>query len=174
MWKKSKKIWYIMYCIFAKNLPYSRRGKLFKKLRYFFAKRIFNEIGKNVNIETGAIFNPNIKIGDNSSIGVRCELVGNVEIGKNVMMGPEVIFYTQNHQFRDKNKTIMEQGYEKEEKIIVEDDVWIGRRVIILPGVTIKKGTVIGAGAIVTKTFPEYSIIAGNPAKVIGFRGEKK
>ena len=172
MWKINKKVWYIMYCIFGKNLPYSRRGKIFKKIRYFFAKKIIKEIGNNVNIETGAVFNPKIKIGDNSGIGVRCEIVGTVEIGKNVMMGPEVIFYTQNHQFKDKSKTIIEQGYEKEKKIIIEDDVWIGRRVIILPGVTIKKGTVIGAGAIVTKTFPEYSIIAGNPAKIIGHRGE--
>lgn len=173
MWSGKKKFWYIMYCIFAKNLPYSRRGKLFKNLRAFFASKVINEMGKNVNIETGAIFNPNISIGDNSGIGVKCELVGNVEIGKNVMMGPEVIFYTINHQFKDKNKTIIEQGYDEEKKIIVEDDVWIGRRVIILPGVTLKKGTVVGAGAIVTKTFPEYSVIAGNPAKIIGSRGGK-
>lgn len=170
MWSAKRKFWYIMYCVFAKNLPYSRRGKIFKKLRYFFTSKVIKKIGKNVNIETGAIYNPNITIGDNSGIGVRCELVGNVEIGKNVMMGPEVIFYTQNHQYKDKNKTIMEQGYAPEKKIVIEDDVWIGRRVIILPGVTVKKGTVIGAGAIVTKTFPEYSVIAGNPAKAIGTR----
>lgn len=170
MWNFKNKFWYIMYCIFAKKLPYSRRGKIFKKLRYFFASKVIKKIGKNVNIETGAIFNPNITIGDNSGIGVRCELVGSVDIGKNVMMGPEVIFYTQNHQFKDKNKSIISQGYDKEKKITVEDDVWIGRRVIILPGVTLKKGTVVGAGSIVTKTYPEYSVIAGNPAKIIGTR----
>jgi len=170
MWSINKKFWYIMYCVFAKKLPYSRRGIIFKKLRYFFASKVIKKIGKNVNIENGAIFNPNISIGDNSGIGVRCELVGNIEIGNNVMMGPEVVFYTQNHQFKNRNKTIIEQGYDEEKKIVIEDDVWIGRRVIILPGVTIKKGTVVGAGAIVTKTFPEYSVIAGNPAKVIGKR----
>ena len=172
MWNKKNKIWYILYAIFAKNLPYSRRGKIFKKAREFFAKRIVKKMGKNVNIETGAIFNPNIEIGDNSSIGVRCELVGTVIIGKDVMMGPEVVFNSINHKFEDKDKVMREQGYAQEEKIIVEDDVWIGRRAIILPGVTIKKGSVVGAGAIVTKTFPEYSIIAGNPAKIIKKRGE--
>lgn len=172
MWNKRNKFWYIMYSIFAKNLPYSRRGKIFKKMRAFFTKKVIKKMGENVNIETGAIFNPNIEIGDNSSIGVRAELIGNVKIGKNVMMGPEVIFYTQNHKFNDKDRTIIEQGYDIEKQIVVEDDVWIGRRVIILPGVTIKKGTVIGAGSIVTKTFPEYSVIAGNPAKVIKIRGE--
>lgn len=170
MWSKKDKFYYILYRICAKNLPYSRRGKIFKKIRVFFAKKIMKKVGKNVNIETGALFNPQVEIGDNSGVGVNCELVGKVIIGKNVMMGPEVIFYSINHEFRNKNLTIIEQGYQKEEPVVVEDDVWIGRRAIILPGVTIKKGTVVGAGAIVTKTFPEYSIIAGNPAKVIGER----
>lgn len=170
MWSRKDKFYYILYGIFAKNLPYSRRGKIFKKARVFFAKKIMKRVGNNVNIETGALFNPQVEIGDNSGVGVNCELVGKVVIGKNVMMGPEVIFYSINHEFRNKNLTIIEQGYQKEEPVVVEDDVWIGRRAIILPGVTIKKGTVIGAGAIVTKTFPEYSIIAGNPAKIIGER----
>lgn len=170
MWTKKDRIFYVLYAILAKRMPYSRRGKVFKMCRVFFAKKIMKKVGKNVNIETGALFNPNVEIGDNSGIGVNCELVGKVIIGKNVMMGPEVVFYSINHEFRDKNRTIIEQGYQNEKPITVEDDVWIGRRAIILPGVTIKKGTVVGAGAIVTKTFPEYSIIAGNPAKVIGER----
>lgn len=174
MWNKKNKIWYILYSIFAKKLPYSRRGKFFKSMRGFFAKKIMKKVGTNVNIETGAIFNPAVEIGDNSSIGVNCEIIGKAIIGKDVMMGPEVILYAQNHKYSDSEKKIMEQGYEEEKGVIIEDDVWIGRRAIILPGVTIKKGTVIGAGAIVTKTFPEYSVIAGNPAKVIKMRGEKK
>lgn len=170
MWNFQNKFVYILYVLFAKKLPYSRRSKLSKKLRSFFAKKIMLSVGKNINIETGAIFNPNVTIGDNSTIGVNCEVIGKATIGKNVLMGPEVVLYAQNHKFKDKNMLICDQGYDKEKGVVIEDDVWIGRRVIILPGVTIKKGTVIGAGAIVTKTFPEYSIIAGNPAKVIGNR----
>ncbi len=172
MWNKRNKFWYVMYSIFAKNLPYSRRGKFFKWIRVFFAKKIIKKIGKNVNIETGAIFTPNVEIGDNSSIGVKAEIVSSVKIGNNVMMGPEVVIYSLNHKFQDRDKTIIEQGYSEDEIVTIEDDVWIGRRAIILPGVTVKKGTVIGAGAIVTKSFPEYSVIAGNPAKVIKTRGE--
>ena len=170
MWNIKKKIYWVLYTIFAKNLTYSRRSKFAKKLRCFFAKGILNRVGKNVNIEKGAIFNPNVSIGDNSGIGVNCELNGKIDIGNNVLMGPEVVFYTTNHEFIDKDKTIISQGYRDEKPIIIEDDCWIGRRAIILPGVKISKGTVVGAGAIVTKDFPEYSIIAGNPAKEIGRR----
>lgn len=173
MWNKKNKVWYVLYTVFAKKLPISRRGKVFKKVRAFFAKKIINSMGENVNIERGACFNPEVRIGNNSGIGVNCELNGNVTIGNNVLMGPEVVFYTQNHEFSDIQKTIIEQGYKEERPIIIEDDCWIGRRAIILPGVRIAKGTIIGAGAIVTKSFPQYSIIAGNPAKIIGKRGEK-
>ena len=85
-------------------------------------------------------------------------------------MGPEVIFYTSNHKFADKDIPIIKQGSTQEKPIVIEDDCWIGRRCIILPGVRISKGTIVGAGAIVTKQFPEYSIIGGNPAKIIGKR----
>lgn len=144
MWSVKTKIWYLLYSLFAKNMPISRRGKVFKKTRYFFAKKILKSIGNNVNIEKGACFNPKVKIGNNSGIGVNCELNGDISIGHNVLMGPEVVFYTQNHEFIDTKKTIIEQGYRQEEPIVVEDDCWIGRRAIILPGVKIAKGTIVG------------------------------
>lgn len=170
MWNFRTKFIYVLYVIFAKRLPYSRRSNFAKRMRAFFAKKIMIKVGDNVNIETGATFNPNIEIGDNSTIGVNCEIIGKAKIGNNVLMGPEVILYAQNHKFKDKNTPICNQGYDEEKGVLIEDDIWIGRRVIILPGVTVKKGTVIGAGSIVTKTFPEYSVIAGNPAKIIGNR----
>lgn len=172
MWSFKKKIYWILYSIFGKNLPISRRGKIFKTIRVFFAKKILKKMGKNVNIEKGAFFNPNVEIEENSGIGINCELNGKVIIGKNVMMGPECVFYTYNHEFKNIDIPIMQQGFSNEKKIIIEDNCWIGRRCIILPGVKISRGTVIGAGSIVTKSFPENSIIAGNPAKIIGKRGK--
>lgn len=171
MWSIKAKLWYILYGFFAKKLPISRRSKIFKRARYFFAKHVIKKMGNNVNIERGAVFNPNVEIGDNSGIGINCELNGTIKIGNNVMMGPEVVFYTTNHEFKAITKNIMDQGYTKEKPITIGDDCWIGRRAIILPGVELKKGTIVGAGAIVTKSFPEYSIIGGNPAKIIGKRG---
>lgn len=170
MWNYKKKIWYLLYCIFAKKLPISRRGKIFRIIRYFFTKKIIQKIGKNVNVERNAFFNPKVEIGDNSGIGIDCELNGKIKIGDNVLMGPEVVFYTQNHEFKDKNRLIINQDFRKEEQIEIGNDCWIGRRTIILPGVNIGEGCVIGAGSIVTKSFEPYSIIAGNPAKCIGRR----
>ncbi len=174
MWNLSKKIYWIMYCLFAKNLPISRRSKLFKVSRSFFANKILKKTGENINIEKGAIFNPNVEIGNNSGIGIDCQLNGKVIIGNNVLMGPECIFYTKNHKFKDPNINIIDQGYTEEKEIIIEDDCWIGSRVIVLPGVKISKGMVVGAGSILTKTFPEYSVVAGNPAKIIGKRELEK
>lgn len=170
MWNKREKIWYILYSLFAKKLPVSRRFILGKKIRFFFAKRIMKNVGIGVNIEHNAEFTPNVEIGDFSGIGVDCEILGPTVIGKNVMMGPEVIIYTRNHKFTKKEVPIQEQGFEDYKPVIISDDVWIGRRVIILPGVNIGKGCVIGAGSIVTKSFPPYSVIGGNPAKLIKTR----
>lgn len=62
------------------------------------------------------------------------------------------------------------QGWADEKPVVIEDDVWIGLRVTILPGVTIGKGSVIGASAVVTKSVPPYSVVAGNPAKIVKTR----
>ncbi len=83
------------------------------------------------------------------------------------MMGPDVLIYTTNHEFRNKDIPMQQQGYQPERPVSIGNDVWIGARVIILPGVTIGDGCVIGAGAVVTKDVPAYSVCAGNPAKVV-------
>lgn len=165
-----KKLLRVLYIVFAKRLPVSYHCNFAKKIRCFFAKRIIKRCGENVNIEHGAVFSDLIEIGDNSGIGVNCEINGSVKIGKNVMMGPEVVIYTSNHSFKDINIPMNEQGYSLENPVEIEDDVWIGRRVIILDGVKIGKGSIIGAGSIVTKSIEPYSIVGGNPAKVIKSR----
>ncbi|MEC6747651.1 DapH/DapD/GlmU-related protein [Marinilactibacillus sp. XAAS-LB27] len=145
-----------------------------KKIRSFFARKIIDKVtGKNINIEKGAIFDRTIEIGDNSGIGVDCKLYGKVIIGDNVMMGPEVIIYTSNHNFKDTTIPMNLQGHEEESPVIIGNDVWIGSRVTILPGVNIGDGAVIGTGAIVTKDVSKFSIVAGNPAKQINSRLKK-
>ncbi len=112
----------------------------------------------------------NISIGDDSSIGERARVLGKITIGKGVMMGEEVIIMTQNHKFDRTDIPMCQQGFQKEEPVIIEDDVWIGARVLILPGVKVGKGSILAAGAVVTKDVPEYTIVGGNPARVIKMR----
>jgi maltose O-acetyltransferase len=91
-------------------------------------------------------------------------------MGENVIMAPFVQIYTNNHRCTNIDIPICYQGSTDERPVIIEDDVWIGCSVIILPGCHIGKGAVVGAGAIVTKSVPEFAIVAGNPAKVIKYR----
>ena len=83
-------------------------------------------------------------------------------------MGPECMIFTSNHGI-EKGELIIKQKNTIED-VIIEDDVWIGARSIILPGVKLKKGSVIAAGSIVTKSVDSYAIVGGNPAKLIKYR----
>lgn len=94
---------------------------------------------------------------------------GEVFIGKNVLIGPNVQIISYTHNFKERNKTIKEQGIEKK-RIIIEDDVWIGASAIILPGVKISKGSVIGANSVVTKDTEPYSINVGVPSIKVSLR----
>lgn len=89
-------------------------------------------------------------------------------------MGPDVVIISHNHIFSDLTKPMTLQGLEKPRRVIIEDDVWIGARVIILPGRKIGKSAIIGAGSVVTKDVPEYAIVGGNPSRILKYRGSKK
>jgi maltose O-acetyltransferase len=87
------------------------------------------------------------------------------------MMGPEVIILDRNHIFADPSRPIGGQGETESRPPVLGNNIWIGTRVIILPGVVVGDGAIIGAGAVVTKDVAPYTIVAGNPARVIGIRG---
>jgi maltose O-acetyltransferase len=161
----------IFYYAAAKNLPSSvgRFGKIFAALRRIPCQAIFKKAGKNINIERGAHFGSglNIEIGDQSGIGQHCRLHGPVKIGAYVMMGPEVMMFTSNHEFSRTDIPMCRQGNTAPQQIIIEDDVWIGARALILPGVLIGRGSIIAAGSVITKNVESYSIVGGNPAKLI-------
>jgi maltose O-acetyltransferase len=108
-------------------------------------------------------------MGDNSGIGVNCR-VRKAVLGKNVMMGPEVVFIAQNHNAEDPDRPLQEQGWITYDPVVVGDNTWIGTRVIVLPGRKIGKCVIVGAGAVVTKDIPDYAIVGGNPARIIRFR----
>lgn len=170
MWNKKNKLLYILYKITASWLPETRHFPLGGRYRAFLTSLIIKKSGNCINIERGAEFTPDLKIGDHSGIGVNCKIYGPVEIGNNVLMGPEVIVYTVSHYFENANILIREQGYKELQPVHIGNDVWIGRRVMILPGVSIGNGVVIGAGAVVTKDIPDYAVVGGVPSKIIKWR----
>ena len=163
-----RNIGFILYNCFAKYLPVSfsciNIGQ--KKIRSLCGKLLLDKCGNNVNIEKGAIFSTRVQLGNNSGIGIRSSIGGKCIIGDDVLMGPECVIYTRNHCFSDTTKTIRGQGFQKEEPVYIGDDVWIGGRVTILPGVHIGNHCIIGAASVVTKDIPDWSIACGNPAVV--------
>lgn len=167
-----KGIYYQLYRMVASKMPisYHLGGKQSMKIRYFLAKRFVSQCGTNVNFEKGSQFGSDFVIGDNSGVGIAAQISTGVTIGKHVMMGPEVVMLTAGHRHDRLDVPMGMQGGDEISPIVIEDDVWIGQRVIILPGVTIGHGSIIGAGAVVTKSFPPYSVIGGNPAKLIKTR----
>lgn len=163
----AKTLAFVFYHVIAKHLPVSYSvfgGYIGAPLRRICAKAMLSSCGKKVNIEKGAEFSTASTIGDNSGIGINASL-GVVHIGNNVLMGKECICITRNHQFIDRNKLIIEQGYTPDEPIYIGNDVWIGHRVTILPGVHIADGCVIGAGTVVSKSTEPYGVYVGNPAR---------
>ncbi|MDD3296625.1 MAG: acyltransferase [Candidatus Omnitrophica bacterium] len=131
------------------------------------------QFGPNVQIYAAGSGNESIEIKDNtafnSNVMINADQGGKITIGNDVLVGPNVVFRASNHVFSNRNIPIRDQGH-KAGLIRVDDDVWIGANAIILPDVTIGKGAIIAAGAVVTKKVDEYAIVAGVPAKQIGTR----
>jgi len=174
-----RSLWYYFYYGFAQHLPASYRfqpfGNIAKLCRSAACKRIFRYCGLHVNIEKGANFFTGweIEVGDYSSLGMNCMIPYDLKVGKDVMMGPDVIIIGDNHCYDKRDIPMRLQGYKDYPPVHIEDDVWIGARALILPGVRIGKGAIIGAGAVITKDIPPYSICGGNPARVIRFRDQQ-
>ena len=111
-------------------------------------------------------------IGDYTRVGIHCTVIGPVCIGNHVNLAQGITVTALNHTFKDTSKRIDEQGISTK-PVVIGDDVWIGANAVILPDVTIGRHVVVAAGAVVTKDVPDYSLVAGVPAKVIRFLNEK-
>ncbi len=171
---KKLSFFFLYYFIF-KHFPSSSfflLGNFSKKMRYLCCRNFFRRCGHHVNIDRNVSFGTGfgLEIGDNSGIGKNGSVPADIKIGKDVMIGPDVKILASNHKFDNIHIPMRLQGNTPPLQTTIEDDVWIGTNVLILPGRTIKKGSIIAAGTVLTKDFPEYSIAGGNPSRLIRSR----
>lgn len=115
-----------------------------------------------------------IVLGRDVHVGERCclwagDTTGRIVLGDKVLLAPEV-FITASNYGTAPGVPVMDQP-KREADVVVGDDVWLGARVVVLPGVTIGDGAVVGAGSVVTKDVPAGAIAVGTPARVVGERG---
>lgn len=157
-------------------------GKIRRSIRYSKLKRKYSinispsSVVYNVNFagcgkieeDSRLIGDELIYVGKNIYINAGCHLLGNITIGDDVMIGPKVIMWSRDHGVSIDQ--VMRLQSHIDCPINIGNDVWIGAGAIILKGVSIKNGAVVGAGSIVTKDVCENTIVAGNPAKIIGVR----
>ncbi|MBF0145478.1 MAG: acyltransferase [Magnetococcales bacterium] len=146
------------------------------QIRSFAFRYLFKKRGKGFFTSPGVrlLHCYNIEIGDRCSLNYNVILNGRggLIIGDDFTSGPNVIVWTVEHHFKDRTRRVLEQG-EIEQPVTIGNDVWCGAQSVILSGVTIADGTVVAAGAVVTRDTEPYSIVGGVPAKVIGYRNNQ-
>jgi len=166
--------WLFFYYALARHLPDDPMpgSGLANRLRSFLAGRAFRKMGRAVTVHAGVSFGSGaeIEVGDYSSLNCDCCIAHDTTIGKDVMMGAGVMILSGGHNFADVSRPMREQGASPRRPVAIGDDVWIGTRAIILPGVEIGSHAIVGAGSVVTETVPPWSIVAGNPARLIRWR----
>lgn len=143
------------------------------RVRAWLMPYFLKHLGRKTILQSGMrITNP-----EGVSIGSHCNLAqgvfiaggGGVRIGDWVGFGPDVKVWSVNHRFDDADKPWQLQGWERKE-VVIEDDVWLGANVFVMPGVTIRKGAIVSAGTVVNKSVPAFALMAGNPGRVVGWR----
>lgn len=140
---------------------------------------LFASHGGNFRFDPDGFFSfGTITVGDDVSLGSRATLSAprsSIRIGNKVIFGPEVAIHGGNHTTAYIGRFMAdvrnaEKRPDDDQGVVIEDDVWVGTRALILDGVTVGRGAIVAAGAVVTKSVPPYAIVGGMPARVIRFR----
>lgn len=162
-----------IYYLIANKIPHKLGGN---NLRRLLLKPVLSKCGRKSQVLNRVYFGSGsrLSLGDQALIGDECriEVGAEVTIGARTQIGPRTMIITGNHNFKSLDTPFSQQG-STYKPVHIGSDVWIGANVTILPGITIGEGTVVGAGAVVTKDVKPFYIVAGNPAKTIGRRGEE-
>lgn len=152
--------------------------KIIKLFYYYYNLKLLKfhspqlSVGKNFKNLSGCKVSRGriIKIGNDFYMGHNCFLSADVNISNDVMFASGVALIGADHDFSDPDVLLRLSGRANSKGIQIESNVWVGHNAIILDGVRIGQGSIIGAGSIVTKNVEPYSIVAGNPAKIIKYR----
>lgn len=138
---------------------------------------LFEHHGGNFWFDPSGIYSyRNISVGEDVNLGVQPIIMAELSkivIGNKVMFGPQVVVVGGGHNIKPVGTFMIDVRKKtgaEDLGVEIEDDVWVGARAIILRGVRVGRGSVVGAASVVTKSVPPYSIVAGNPAKVVGYR----
>lgn len=152
-------------------LNFQRPGIRYLHSSYWCARGVEMDFSVRISDRVRIVGPANLTIGSNTKIlnRVLLDSRGGLEIGRDTQVGFESIILTSTHRFKDRERPILEQGMESK-PVLIGSDVWIGTRVIVLPGVTIGDHSIVGAGSIVTRDVPAGVIVGGNPAKIIRTR----
>ncbi|MDE6397091.1 MAG: acyltransferase [Muribaculaceae bacterium] len=176
--KAKQALFLALYYGVARWLPPSfyPGGKIWRSFRVFCCRNIFEYCGKNINIEHGASFGPgtNVRIGNNSGLGVNARIKRNTVIGDNVMMGPGFVVQESRHCFDRTDIPMNQQPVLPPQQVIIGNDVWIGSDVMAIGNRHIADGSIIGARTVLVKDFESYSIVGGNPSRLIRNRKSAK
>ena len=147
---------------------------IFEKISNGEARKLLEDFLPNlpqsseIYFPINALEYPNrFKVGENTFINSGLQIIsaGKVKIGGNCFIGPNCQLFTPNHHAKD--MILRREGWQYDGPIAIGNDCWLGGSVILLPGVSLGDDVVVGAGSVVTKSFPSHCIIAGNPAHLI-------
>lgn len=141
--------------------------------RYLIYKLLFKRLDSFCFIQPNVFFSHsyNISCGRNFVVNSNSYFhgIGGITIGDNVLIGPNVVISSGMHDYSESRAPVSRQKIVPK-RIVIGDGVWIGANVVVMPGVTIAEGTVVGAGAVVTKSTKSFTVVAGVPAKKIKSR----
>ena len=165
-------------CAIPGMLLYTAR-RVSRRVRMYLLLPLFRRYGTNIHFDPdGLYYFGNICLGSDVILGYRPVLMAGeatIHIGSKVMFGPCVTVITGDHNTAELGRHMFDVTDKRpgdDQDVVIEDDVWVGAYAIILRGVRVGRGSIVGAGAVVTKSVPPYAIVAGCPAKVVKFRWE--
>lgn len=168
-----RKLAFAGYYGLVSHLPHSRYLRVFNRIRCWYVERVLGLL----EADTRNFVEPGVYLSDGASVRIgKCVQINEnvfiqgASIGDFVMLAPGVAIHSRSHRHDRKDVPMVLQGEEEPRPPVIEDDVWIGRNAVILPGVRIGRGALVGAGAVVTKDVEPGAIVGGVPARLIRYR----